>query len=110
MKNIIQGLVLLVLLVSPVSADLPFVDVEVRNESDVFVSLTINSLCAPRIILKPGESMVVKKCLRKNLVYQGSVVFYTENEVLERHLISAAVRPNNPWIFCKLPKNKTHCD
>lgn len=122
MKNALKGLALLILLFnfslayahpdhhSTTIDDLPLIDVEVQNESDVFISITINSLCAPRIILQPGEFVIIKNCLRQGLIYQGSVVFYTNEKVLERHPFTGPVRPNDPWIFCKLPKNKTQCD
>lgn len=122
MKNTLVGFIFVILLLSFASAyahpehhstdinDLPLIDVKVRNESDVFISITINSLCAPRTILRSGESVIIKNCLRQGLVYQGSVVFYTNEKVLERHPFTGPVRPNDPWIFCKLPKDKTQCD
>jgi len=88
----------------------PGVEVTIENRSDAFLSITINSHCSPRIILKPLQSAIIKNCLWEGLRYQGVAVFYTNNQVLERIPISAAARPNDPWIFCRLPKNKSRCD
>lgn len=90
--------------------DLPLIPVQIRNDSDVFLSLTINSLCLPRVILKPGESIISTECLRWGLAYQVQAVFYTNHQILETRSFIFVVRPNEPWIFCKLSEGETQCD
>lgn len=90
--------------------DLPTIPVEIRNESDVFVVLYLNSLCSPRIALRAGESKVIAGCFKRGLRYQGVVIFYTNSVILERLYIFLPVRPNHPWVFCKLPSGQETCD
>lgn len=82
--------------------NLPTIPVEIRNESDVFLVLYLNTLCAPRIVLRPGESKVITNCFKRGLIYQGVAIFYTNEKVLDRLYIFTPVRPNEPWIFFKL--------
>lgn len=91
--------------------DIPTIPVEIRNDSDVYVVLYLNSLCAPRIALGPGESVVIADCFKQGLRYQGVAIFYTNDvPILERLRIFPSVRPNEPWIFCKLPPGQEVCD
>lgn len=82
---------------------LPAVPVEVKNQSDVFVSLTISSSCVPRLILAPGKSVTIANCLERGLVYHVRAVFYTPIRILESYDFLFTVKPDAPWIFCKLP-------
>ena len=88
---------------------LPSVPVDIRNDTDAFLSLTISSTCLPRVILKPGESRIVSDCLEQGRYYHAAATFYNQQKVLERYDFLFLVKPGHPWIFCKLSQNKSQC-
>jgi hypothetical protein len=81
-------------------AALPEIPVRVANATDAMLSLSVTSaLCAPRLILKPGDSIVVHECLRWGLVYHTVAVFYDERVVRERQQLLFLARPGQDWVF-----------
>lgn len=82
--------------------DLPLVPVRITNDTDTMLSVTIlPAPCAPRVLLRAGESVVVDGCLRWGLIYQVVAVAYTDAEVLGRRHVLLVARPGAEWVLTR---------